>query len=73
MVPLILCSKTKGTFCKIVRPARMPKADVDASAVVDPSHTASGVTVLLKATTANWVLSPNSATVINKKVVKKIP
>ena len=53
IVPLTLCNISKGTFCKIVRPARMPKADVDASAVVEPSHTAIGKVVLLKATTAN--------------------
>ena len=72
-MPLILCSNVNGIFCKIVRPARIPKADVEASATVEPSHTAMGAAVLLKPTTASWVLSPNSATVINKKVVKKMP
>jgi hypothetical protein len=35
-----------------VRPAKIPKADVDANAAVEPNHTAIGAAVLLKATTA---------------------
>ena len=48
----------------------MPRVEVPASAIVEPNHTAIGAAVLLKATTANCVLSPNSATVMRKKVVK---
>ena len=56
----------------MARPARHPKIDVQANAAVDPSQTATGESVLLSATTANCVLSPNSAMTINKNVVKKI-
>ena len=37
MVQLILCKSTKGTVCNIVRPAKIPKADIDANAAVEPS------------------------------------
>ena len=56
----------------MVRPAQTPRAEVVAKATVAPTQTASGMLVLLKATTAIWVLSPNSATVISKNVAKKI-
>ena len=73
ILPLILCNNSKETFFNSVRPARTPRAEVNASARVDPNHTAKGTAALLRATTANWVLSPNSANVMSRKVLKNIP
>jgi len=71
MKPLTLCKRVRGTFLSKVVPAITPNVEVNIRAVVAPIHTEKGSAVLLKATTANCVLSPNSAIVIKKNVVKR--
>ena len=66
------CSSTMGIRCNNVRPAQTAMTEVVTNASVEPSQTDVGLPWLLKATTASWVLSPNSASVINTKVDNRI-
>jgi hypothetical protein len=59
--------------CRIVRPANTPNPEVSVKASVAPIQTALGSAVLPIPATAICVLSPNSASVINRNVLKKIP
>ena len=57
----------------MVRPAQTPAAETMTSAVVAPIHTGNGAMLPANPAIAICVLSPNSATRINNRAVKKMP
>lgn len=63
-MPLNLWSVDDGIFFMSVQPVKTISAEVMVSEEVESSQAAEGMAVLLNPTTANCVLSPNSATVI---------